>query len=242
MRIFANCLEMHNEVGRDLHEMGTIVHPETMQDKDVRGNDDYTTLELSPYDFMIIDAGDRNDLITKLGLSLQWCFSDFDERVSSELINPGEAWKARRETWEPFIHDGKFAYTYNERINMRVHKPGVFAPVSALDRIIEELGKNPNTRQAILPIFCAPYDLGSLGGVARVPCSLHYQFAIRDGELRMFYVMRSSDFATHFAYDIWMATRLQLYVANQLNIKLGRFAFFTGSLHLYKKDWDSRTF
>lgn len=242
MRIYDSCLEMHNEVARDLHEMGTHVHPETMQDKDVRDNDDYTTLELSPYDFAIIDPSDRNDLILKLGLNLQWCFNDFDERVSAEPINPGVAWTSRRETWEPFIHDGKFAYTYNERINMRVHNLEEVRGVPALDILIRELMKNPNTRQAVLPIFCAPYDLPHLGGVARVPCSLHYQFAIREGELRMFYVMRSSDFATHFAYDIWMATRLQLYVANQIGLKIGRFAFFTGSLHLYKKDWDKRVF
>ena len=113
---------------------------------------------------------------------------------------------------------------------------------SALDRVVTELMNHPDSRQCILPIFDARDDLPNLGGIKRVPCSLHYQFAIRDGELRIFYVMRSSDFATHFAYDIWMALELQHYIAGLLDKHPGRMTFFTGSLHLYKKDWDRETF
>lgn len=242
MRIFANCIEMDNEVRRDLHEMGTIVHPETMQDKDVRNDDRYTTLELSPYDFMIIDGSDRFAMLQSRKNNVDWVKAEFEERVNGERANPGAAWHHRYETWAPFIHDGKFAYTYGERICRLVHQPDNFAGVDALDVVIQQLRENPNTRQAVLPIFNGSDDMPNMGGLARIPCSLHYQFTIRQDELRIFYVMRSSDYATHFAYDIALALELQQYVADALQINVGRMSFFTGSLHLYKKDWDQSTF
>jgi thymidylate synthase len=241
MRIFENCREMHNEVKRDLHEMGTIVQLETMQDIKVKGNPEFDTLELSPYDFSIMSGEDRDQLITAFGLSLEWCKADFIERINGLRRNPGSAWELRRETWKPFIHKGKFAYTYGERIG-RLINDGEVVPTNALEKIIDELATNHHSRQCVLPIFDARDDMPNLGGKKRVPCSLHYQFIIRDHALRMFYVMRSSDFHLHFNYDIWMASELQHYVAGALGIGVGRLSFFTGSLHLYRRDWDKATF
>jgi thymidylate synthase len=113
---------------------------------------------------------------------------------------------------------------------------------TALDHVINELRERPATRQAVLPIFDANQDMPHMGGAARVPCSLHYQFLVRYKELDMIYVMRSSDFLTHFPYDIWMALELQSYVAAQLRIPVHHFTFFTGSLHLYAKDADPGVF
>lgn len=241
MRIYENCMEMHNEVKRDLHEMGTVVPLETMQDIKVKGNPAFDTLELSPYDFSIINGEDRDELITKFNLSLEWCKADFIERINGLRRNPGAAWTLREETWAPFLHKGKFAYTYGERFG-RLIEGHAYGMTNALERIIDELTANPHSRQCVLPIFDARDDLQNLGGKKRVPCSLHYQFMIRDKALRMMYVMRSSDFHTHFNYDIWMALEMQSYVAGILGIGCGRFAFFTGSLHHYRKDWDLETF
>lgn len=242
MRIFANCLEMHNEVKRDLHEMGTQVHPESMQDKDVSQDPMYRTIELSPYAFSIVDASDRDALIRKLGFNLEWCHRDFVERISglnASPVNPGEA-HALRPEWAEFLHDGKFAYTYSERLGQQVEEsPG--NTISALRRIIGELSARPNTRQAVLPIF-RPSDLDNLGGRKRVPCSLQYQFLIRSGKLQMVYNMRSSDFITHFAYDLWHAAELQELMCDALERQAGWLTFFTGSLHIYAKDADQATF
>lgn len=241
MRIFANCKEMMSEMKRDIHEMGTLVHPQTMQDKNVADDPAYRTIELSPAAFMILDGQDRDEMVERAGASLRWCHDDFDERVYGDRVNPGEAWKHRRETWEQFIHDGKFAYTYSERIHRR---PSTLreTPFGALSVIIRELNRNPATRQAILPIFNGDDDLVNLGGRARVPCSLHYQFMRRRNQLDMIYVMRSSDFHTHFVYDIWQALELQAYVADSIKSDVGRFTFFSGSLHIYQKDADEGTF
>lgn len=245
---------MHNEVARDLHEMGTLVHPQTMQDKEVGSDPMYRTLELSPYGFTIIDASDRDTWIETIKYDLDWCRADFVERTSSAQINPGRAWKLRGDTWKEFMHpdeDGnlKFAYTYAERFNRPLFDEhgeyiqfGVENVHNPLSRVVEELALRPDTRQAVVPIFDAMADLPNLGGKKRVPCSLHYQFLIREGKLTMLYVMRSSDFLTHFPYDIWMATQMQSHIAGLLDIPPGRFTFFTGSLHLYAKDADESMF
>jgi thymidylate synthase len=242
MRIFATCREMMSEMNRDIHEMGTLVHPQTMQDKDVRDDPAYRTLELSPAVFMVLDGSDRDAMVLNAKGNLKWCEEDFKERVGigGDRINPGKAWMLRRETWEPFIHNGEFAYTYSERINRRVG--GGSPDDSALERIMHELEKNPSTRQAILPIFNADLDTPNMGGKARIPCSLHYQFMRRRDQLDMIYVMRSSDFHTHFVYDIWMALELLAYVADELGVPVGRFTFFSGSLHIYQKDADLGAF
>ena len=231
MRIFANCVEAYNEVRRDLHELGTLVHPQTMQDRDVKDNPDYRTLELSPYGFTIENGSDIKGLLDSLDKSSTWMEAEFTERIGN-APNPGTAWELRADTWRPFLHDGAFAYTYAQRMNYG----------EALLKVFHELADHPDTRQAVLPIFSGPLDLPNLGGTARVPCSLHYQFLRRNGALQMIYVMRSSDFLTHFPYDIALAIRLQWYLAGLLLLPVGHFTFFTGSLHLYARDADPGVF
>lgn len=247
MRIYANLDEMHSETKRNLHSLGILVKPQTMQDKLVAGNTDYETLELSPHEFTVLDFSDRNEWLKKLGGNLEWCVQEFKERARTPLDrnqpgpNPGKAWKLRSGTWFEFLH-GKpphFAYSYGERLGL---KPTQFNRETAIKKIVNLLRKDPDTRQAILPVFNAFLDMPNMGGKARIPCSLHYQFTIREGELRMIYVMRSSDFYTHFMYDIWLATELQSLVAADLGMQVGRFTFFTGSLHIYRKDAEEGVF
>lgn len=118
--------------------------------------------------------------------------------------------------------------TYNQRIRPQ------------LDRIIEELENKPSTRQAIIEIHNNLIDIHQLGGGARVPCSLTYQFLIRDNKLNLTYTMRSTDFLTHFPFDNWLAIRLQKFMGTCLGIKVGRYTFFTGSLHSFYKDMKNR--
>lgn len=223
MRIYKNCLEAESEVHRDLFEMGITVRPKTMQDKVIEGDDDYTTKELSGYSFAIKDTSDRDALIEQRGLSLEWCLADFKERTDKEHVNPGEAYKLRGE-WEEFVHDGQFAYTYNERIRYQ------------LEKTIDILKKDNDTRQAVLTIYEGAQDSDNRLGKKRVPCSMYYQFLVRNGQLNCIYTMRSSDFMTHWPYDIWMAAALQELVAKEIGVKNGDLIFFSGSLHAYKKD------
>lgn len=232
MRIFKNCGEAINEIERDLFEIGVRVKVPTVQDKDVSGLDEYETKEMEGYSFMILDQADRNAMvINQKTCLLYWNQAEHKERVAvGPKINPGEAYKLREKVWNEFLHDGKFAYTYNERIRTQLHD------------IVGELGKNINTRQAIIEIHNNKIDLGSMGGKSRVPCSMFYQFLYREGKLDVIYNMRSSDFYTHFKNDIWQAMELRNHIAKEIDVKPGKFIMFVSSLHAFKKDFKDGIF
>lgn len=239
MRIYKDCKEAIKEIERDMYEMGIEVQGATVQDKNVEGNKDYFTKELSPYDFMILNTSDKREMVdymfkdeTEQEKMFCWLMDEFLERISREENNPGMAWEHRPEVWKEFIHHTKhgrkFAYTYSDRFSKQ------------LDNIIQELKDKPSTRQAILEMYNSQIDMENWGGKDRIPCTMHYQFVRRGDKLDMIYVMRSSDFLTHFVNDQYLAMEMQKYVAGEIGIEAGKYTFFTGSLHCFHKDLTAR--
>ena len=219
MRIFANCKEAINEIERDIHEMGIQVHPHTMQNKSVRYDDAYKTKEVRAYSFMILDSSDKDEIV---GDCLPWCKAEFKERVSLQPINPGKAWELRKEIWEEFLDkNGKFDYTYNERMFIQ------------WIAVVQELRRNPDTRQAIIQIHNRDVDQERMSTL-RIPCSMYYQLMVREEALDIIYNMRSSDFYTHFKNDIWLACELRDMISGLLKVPKGKFYMFISSLHMYK--------
>lgn len=158
---------------------------------------------------------------------------DFKERVSED-VNPWKAWKIRAWVREEYLKDGKFEYTYSERIHYK--------------DIIEEIKAHPSSRQYVLNIWDRS-DRFNLNGKQRIPCSLNYQIIIRPNwELNennqpiqcvnMIYNMRSTDFLTHFPIDIIQATNLLKLITSEIwnNYQIGKLYFNSASLHLYHKD------
>lgn len=241
MRIYKDFREATNEIRRDLAEMGILVHPHSYQDVDVRGNQDFDTLELQNYIYTVTqpDAGD-------LTPTQPWASLELGERIlGMGKMNPGNAWRSRPEVWteflrcpplcEPNISDGcsqdpttcgysKFSYTYDERMHYQ------------LDTIANELKANPETRQAFLSVWNPKLDARNIGGLKRVPCTLGYIFQMRRGQLHMTYMMRSSDFVTHFQNDVYLAYRLQQWMADQVKMPVGHFTHYVASLHVFRKD------
>lgn len=224
-RIFNTCIEAQKEIERDLFKLGRKVKSYSYQNKVVVDNPDFETIELQGYSYMILNHQDKNDLER---LDLEWCRDEFYERINDKLINPGNAYKKRIKVWSEFLVDGKFDYVYNNRIRTQ------------LPQIIEELKKHPSTRQAILEIHNNIIDINNLGGKGRIPCSLNYQFLIRDKKLDIYYTQRSCDFMTHWANDVWQAIMLMRYVAGMINIEPGKLFHFITSFHVYRKDSKNR--
>lgn len=221
MRIYKDFSDALNEIKRDLAEMGIDVHPQTMQDKFVGDDENYATKELQNYIYTVTNASDHID---ELSPSQPWAEAEFWERVCNERLNPGYAYKHREEVWNEFLHDGKFAYTYGERI------------ADNLEKIISEIGVHPDSRQLFLSIWDREEDPNKLGGGSRVPCSLGYLFQVRGSRINITYFMRSCDYATHMQNDIYLAVKLMKYVAKRTGYEPGNFTQYIGSLHIYKKD------
>lgn len=204
--------------------MGETVLVQTMQDKQVDGDADFgVTKELLGYSYMIADPSDKDKMLEVFGKDRAWAEAEFTERICGLKLNPGEAYKLRP-VWEEFVHDGKFGYTYSERIGDQVGK------------VIAELTEHPGSRQGIIGMWDPNLDIDRIGGKVRVPCTMFYQVIIRQGKLHMVYVIRSNDVYEHFAYDVWLAITLQQYIASCLGIPVGRYYQFITSFHGYAKD------
>jgi hypothetical protein len=212
------------------------------------------------------------DLAARMvGANLPWAEDHFQERVSGEPLNPPPS-----NAWWPFAQAGnamhkaeeKFSHTYPERYWPKRANPqevmqlpnraipyeinmGIRYPFGDLQDVVDQLYASPYTRQAYLPVFF-PEDTGAAFG-QRVPCTLGYQFLIREGaagkRLHIFYHMRSCDFMRHLADDIYMTIRLAQWMRERLQatdlvndastfsgLSLGRLYFTAGSLHIFEPD------
>lgn len=199
--------------------MGIRVHTRTVQDLDISGKTEYDSFELQNYIYTV-SRPDLNHIPLK---NPEWVNQEFFERICGIVMNPGNAWKLRKEYWERFIHDGQFSYTYSESL------------FYSLKLVINALRRDQMSRQLFIPIFQSHRDVFRLGK-ARIPCSLGYWLYFRQGRLHITYLQRSSDFFEHFNYDIWLAYKLLLYIAEEVTLPPGTFSHWVGSLHVFQKD------
>ena len=240
--------------------------------------------ELRNVSFSMKLPSNEQGLAKITGAHLPWAEDHFLERISGSPLNPSPS-----EAWWPFAQkkndssngehksEGKaFSHTYPERMwpkfanegetrpnGRQVYTPhqGLRFELGDLDDVIRQLAASPKTRQAFLPIWF-PEDTGAVHG-KRVPCTLGYHFAIRDGKLDITYYMRSTDLLRHFQDDIYLAGRLAQHFVQQINelergnrvtslnwdenpalaevrpeeqLQVGELIFHTANLHIFDGD------
>lgn len=225
MRIYSNFKDATNEIRRDLAEMGIEVKPISYQNKNVEGNPDFFTKELQNYIYAVTKPVPQD-----LQPIQPWADAEFQERISGDCLNPGEAYKLRPGVWDQFLnYYNKFDYTYPDRIYGSESQD-----INQIEAAINVLEHDPNSRQCFISIWNE--DIYDAGGDRRIPCTLGYQLQIRGGALNITYLQRSSDFATHFQNDLYLAHRLQMHIAEKLNIPVGMYTHWIGSLHVFNKD------
>lgn len=244
MRIYSNAYELMSETGRNLYEMGITVKPRFYQNQCIEDNPQFETKELEAEQYTLLDLPDPHLLMTYTS-SGEWVEKEFEERVSGFRRNPGEAWKLRKEVWEEFLNrKGRFDYSYPERINRLITYRGTL--LSQLNGVIQLLKDDPDTRKAILSIYDTAIDSNFYDGSRRIPCSMYYNFMIREVpgtnnkvQLNLHYHQRSADFITHFGNDVYLAWKLLEYVSDHLKVQRGYLVHCIDSLHVYKKDWET---
>lgn len=232
MRIYSNAHDLMSEMGRELNSYGATVKPKHYQNKYIEGNEDFITKEIICQQYCLTKLPDPEWLFV-YSKSKDWADAEFEERVKGPFQNPGKSWELRKDLWEQFLVDGRFDYTYSERMT------------DSLSQVIDLLKKDPDTRKAVLPIFNGNgyIDTNFYDGSKRIPCSMYYDFLIRwspKGEkvLHICYHQRSSDFVQHFGNDVYLAWRLMEFVANGAGVLPGYLYHTIDSLHAYKKDWN----
>lgn len=96
------------------------------------------------------------------------------------------------------------------------------------------LKKDPNSRQAVIHIKDA-----NNSPTKDVPCTVYLQFFIREGKLNLSVHMRSNDIWMGVPYDMFSFCFLQIMMAMELGVEIGQYTHYAGSLHLYKRDYET---
>ena len=184
--------------------------------------------------------------------NLPWAEDHFQERVGGAPLNPPPS-----EAWWPYAVKGneahkaneQFSHTYPERFwprfaneegarpnGRQVYVPhnGIRYEYGDLNDVIKLLKREPTTRQAFLPVWF-PEDTGAAYG-QRVPCTLGYQFNIREGFLYITYFIRSCDYMRHFRDDVYMACRLAQWISPVVNAVPVRLTMHIVSFHIFEGD------
>ena len=96
-----------------------------------------------------------------------------------------------------------------------------------------ELIKNPNSRRAVIHIKTASNEESK-----DVNCTVCLQFFIRENKLHLTTYMRSNDLWFGFPYDVFQFTNMLILMSMELELEIGTYTHITGSLHLYKRDFE----
>lgn len=109
-----------------------------------------------------------------------------------------------------------------------------------LDKVIEQLKKDKDTRRAWISIFDGKekdqYEFDT-------PCTLGIGFDIcpfTDDELDMTVIMRSNDLVYGFCNDQYCFSKLQELVAHELGLRVGNYFHFAHDLHIYEKHFNMK--
>lgn len=119
--------------------------------------------------------------------------------------------------------DGSFWGNYGDRMNLQ------------LLAVYERLRQDPASRQAVITLWKPEKDLYQ-DGKRDYPCTVGFQFLVRDGKLVMITTMRSNDVWKGLAYDVFQFTQLQINLAGLLGVEVGSYVHRPGSLHVYGED------
>jgi len=247
-------LHAGNEIGEAFLRQKPIP-PSRWQSQDVSSKPEMAPRELLHTLVEVALPDDAGSLAAMVHPNLPWAEVHFQERVGGEPLNPPpshEIWPHAQTSNAEHRHGEIFSHTYPERMwpkyageyldpfDNPMH--GIRYAYGDLEDVVQQLKKDPLTRQAYLPIWF-PEDTGANEG-QRVPCTLGYRFIIRGGKLDITYDIRSCDFMRHFADDVYMAGRLAQWMVERFNedaptedhIKVGQLVMNITSFHIFEGD------
>lgn len=242
------------------------IHRGNWQTLDVSESDAHSTYELRNVNLFYTVPKTYGELVADVKPDLPWADDHFLERVSGEPSNPSPSyvnWPHHTGQADRHVQDKVFSHTYPERFwpkfanvgNKRPNGRQVYVPHNGirfeygdLNGVVEQLVKNPMTRQAVLPVWF-PEDTGATD--RRVPCSLTYHFMADDEyRLSMWYSMRACDFVRHFHNDVYFASLLLSWMCKEVTnrtagnhlpsyapMSLGEVNMNISSLHAFKGDF-----
>jgi thymidylate synthase len=131
--------------------------------------------------------------------------------------------------YSQFSDDGKSLYgAYGQRIfGKKLHNC-----MNQWEMVVKKLKEDPDSRQAVISIYSAE-DVAIK--TLDVPCTCYIQYFIRNNKLNCIVNMRSNDIIWGTSYDVFSFTMLQEIMAKELEIDIGWYIHFVGSMHIYDR-------
>lgn len=191
---------------------GEEVSPRGQRTKELRH---FSLTVRDPYDILCtgINAGQSREVIAAETLQLigGFCDPEFAVKHAPNLHKFRNA-------------SGGFDGAYGPRLR------------EVLPAIVARLKSDPDTRQAIVPIWRAS-DATRTESLD-YPCTLTLGFYVRRNRLEMDVAMRSNDVNWGLKNDLFQFTQLQLSIAHLLGVEAGPYRHTAFSMHLYERDWE----
>ena len=153
----------------------------------------------------------------------EWNWYRSGNRDATEISERAKIWKLMMvpETTEVNSNYGYF-WNYNNQ----------------LDRVIEDLKTNKETRRAII----VHYDLNELDRYKYdTPCNNVLNFYIRNNKLELTIFARSIDLWFGFVNDQYQFAKLMEYVSEKVDYPVGQMHWHITNLHLYERHWNKLT-
>jgi thymidylate synthase len=107
--------------------------------------------------------------------------------------------------------------------------------MGALPAAIARLGQHSNSSRACVQCFDTRLDLVEATENVLCPCTLNWQFFVRDDKLHMIETARASDAWVGLPNDVFVSTCFMRVVAWELGLELGGYHRHAGTLHLYER-------
>lgn len=181
------------------------------------------TRELNNVKIVLKDI--TNNIVSVRGISPSYLFGELLWYLNGD--NSLEFISQFSSFWNHLSDDGK---TCNSAYGYLIQKAHGY---NQLDKVIEILRKDPNSRRAKININ---FPNSQVDTTKDEPCTMSIHFMIRKNKLDCTVVMRSNDIWFGFPYDVAFFTELQKLVAQELGVKYGEYTHFAISLHMYDKD------
>lgn len=118
------------------------------------------------------------------------------------------------------VDAGKWEYTYHSRMG------------SQIDKVVEELKRNPYSRRAVITIR-QPSDIE----MSDPPCLQHIQYFIRDRHFDCCVLFRSNDAVQAAFMNAYALIELQKRIADRLGVEMGTYTHRANSYHCYEKNF-----
>jgi thymidylate synthase len=189
------------------------------------------------------------DLISRTGINFDNTKALFN--IGFNILNPLEnniktKWRnfsnkyAKRE-WDWYLSGNpnaeeisRYAPTWknmmDEKGNVRSNYGWQWKRNDQLNKTIDILKRNKNTRQAAISI----YDGKEIQTYSKdTPCTYAINFTIINNKLNMSVLMRSNDLWYGFCNDQYCFSKLQELICKELKVNIGSYYHFVNNLHIY---------